>query len=139
MGDHRINTGVFVHAVVTNPPPAGTYVHCNVEDLTLAKYLAAWGRASKVSPEPESTMVVQVSMEQYCALWPLMGEEQASQWRFFRFVREAGIDMYNVPDFPVVRAQDLMSEEAKAALVPTEESLARMDWSSFVSAQKTRL
>lgn len=84
-------------------------------------------------------MVVQVSMEQYCALWPLMGEEQASQWRFFRFVREAGIDMYNVPDFPVVRAQDLMSEEAKAALVPTEESLARMDWSSFVSAQKTRL
>ncbi|KAL2826153.1 hypothetical protein BJY01DRAFT_256090 [Aspergillus pseudoustus] len=55
------------------------------------------------------------------------------------FVREAGIDMYNVPDFPVVRAQDLMSEEAKAALVPTEESLARMDWSSFFSAQKTRL
>ncbi|KAJ0413900.1 hypothetical protein BJY00DRAFT_305977 [Aspergillus carlsbadensis] len=138
MGDHRINSGIFVHAVITTPtPPApGTYVHCNVEDLTLETYLAAWGRASGVSPEAGSTMVVQVSMEQYCALWPLMGEEQASQWRFFALAEQAQIDMYDVPDFPVVRAQDLMSAEAREALVPTEESLRRMDWSGFKRVER---
>lgn len=131
MGDHRVNTGIFVHAVIINPPTAGSYVHCNVEDLTLEKYLAAWGRATQLSPDPESTMVIHISMEQYHALWPLMGEEQVSQWRFFQFVRESQVDLYNVPEFPVVKAQDLMSDEAKAALVLTEESLRRMDWSMF--------
>ncbi|KAL2795762.1 hypothetical protein BJX66DRAFT_336667 [Aspergillus keveii] len=133
IGDHRINSGIFVHAVITTPTPpaAGTYVHCNVEDLTLESYLAACGRASGLSPEPGSTVVVQVSMEQYCTLWPGMGEEQASQWRFFGYVNQAGIDLMNVPGFPVVSAQEIMSEEAKKALVGTEESLARMDWSAF--------
>ncbi|KIM93594.1 hypothetical protein OIDMADRAFT_89585, partial [Oidiodendron maius Zn] len=82
IGNHRVNSGIFVKAVVENPPPTGTYVLCNVEDLTLCSFLAAWGRASGISPQPNSTAVVQISLEQYVALWGEMGEEQASQWRF---------------------------------------------------------
>ncbi|PLB40929.1 uncharacterized protein BDW47DRAFT_122999 [Aspergillus candidus] len=131
VGDHRINSGIFVRSIVENPPTPGTYVECNVETITLESYLAAWGRASGLSPQNGSTMVVQISAEQYCALWPLMGEEQASQWRFFQFLRDNQLDIHKVEGFPVIQAQDLMSEEARKSLVLTEESLRRMDWSSF--------
>jgi hypothetical protein len=64
-----------------------------------------------------------------------MGEDQASQWRFFGYVKQAGIDLMNMPGFQVVSAQEIMSEEAKKALVGSEESLATMDWSAFCEGQ----
>ncbi|KAJ5178280.1 uncharacterized protein N7500_000979 [Penicillium coprophilum] len=131
IGNHRVNSGIFVRGVIENPPPSGTYVRCNVEDLTMDTFLAAWGRSSGVSPEPNSTAVIQISMEQYIALWGEMGEEQASQWRFFRFMKDAGINPSNVAGFKLVEGKDLLSDDLQAALVPTEEGMKTMDWSSF--------
>jgi hypothetical protein len=128
--DHRINSGIFVRAIVKTPPPVGgTYVRCNVEDLTLESYLATWGRASGTSPTPGSTKVVQLSVEDYCTLWGHMSEEQASQWVFFEFLKEYGIT--KLPGVEMVEGRDLLSEDDINDLVPTEESLRRMDWSDF--------
>lgn len=131
IGNHRVNSGIFVRGVIENPPPSGTYVKCNVEDLTMDTFLAAWGRSSGVSPESNSTAVIQISMEQYIALWGEMGEEQASQWRFFQFMKDAGVNPSNVAGFKLVEGKDLLSEDLRAALVPTEEGMKTMDWSSF--------
>lgn len=129
IGDHRINTGIFVHSIIGNPPPPASYVKCNVEDLTLDSFLATWGRASGISPEPGSTKVVQISPEQYVELWGAMGEEQASQWKFFRVMHDLGLGLDKVPGVNFLDAQELMTEDAKSELVNTEESIRGMDWS----------
>jgi hypothetical protein len=124
-----------VHSIIANPPPPGSYVKCNVEDLTLDSYLAIWGRASGISPTPGSTKVVEISPELYVELWGSMGEEQSSQWKFFKVMREMGLGLDKIPGVNFLDAQELMSE-AKNELVLTEESLKRMDWSGFVHEVK---
>jgi hypothetical protein len=120
LGDHRINSGIFVRAIVKTPPPVGgTYVRCNVERLTLESYLATWGRASGTSPTPGSAKVVQLSVEDYCTLWGHMGEEQAIKWVFFEFLNEYGIT--KLPGVEMVEGRDLLSEDDINDLVPTEE------------------
>ncbi|KAL1847783.1 hypothetical protein Plec18167_002515 [Paecilomyces lecythidis] len=127
IGDHRINSGVFVRAIVKNPPPnPGTYVRCNVEDLTLDSMLALWGRASGISPTPDSTAAVEISQEQYVQLWGAMGEEQGSQWKFFKFVRDLGID--KIPGVTMLEGLDLLNEEERTKLVTTEQALKSIDW-----------
>ena len=120
-----------MRAVVENPPPIGTYVLCNVEDLTLCSFLAAWGRASGISPQPNSTAVVQISLEQYVALWGEMGEEQASQWRFLKYMNDAQINPNAIEGYSILQGRDLMTEELKSLLVSTEEGMRTMDWSSY--------
>lgn len=130
MGDHRTNTGVFVRSIVRNlPPQPGTYVKCGVEELTLDSMLALWGRASGKAPTPGSTKVVQVSVKQYVELFGEMGEEQASQWVFFEWMKEAGIS--TIPGVTMMDVQELMSEDEKGKLVGTEQALQGMDWSGF--------
>ncbi|KAH8650560.1 hypothetical protein BGZ60DRAFT_388903 [Tricladium varicosporioides] len=130
MGDHAINSGIFVHSIVTNDlAPPGSYIKCTVEDLTLDSYLAMWGKATGLSPNPGSTMVMQISHEQYCQFFGTMGEEQASQWKFFEAVHELGIA--EIEGKKILEATDLMPEEAKKELVKTEDSLRALDWSSF--------
>lgn len=127
VGDHRTNSGIFVHAIVRSPPPnPGTYVRCNVENLTLDSMLALWGRASGISPTPGSTAAVQISLEQYVQIWGAMGEEQGSQWKFFKFAQDLGID--KIPGVTMVEGLDLLSEEEKARLVTTEQALKNLSW-----------
>ncbi|KAH8588128.1 hypothetical protein B0O99DRAFT_693748 [Bisporella sp. PMI_857] len=130
LGDHTINSGTFVHAIVRNPPPnGGTYVRCNVEDLTLDSYLEIWGRASGISPEPGSTKVVEISSEHYIQLWGHMGEEQASQWIFFKWLKAAGLS--KIQGVEMIDGKELMTAEEIKSLVTTEDSLKGMDWSWF--------
>ncbi|KAF4539247.1 uncharacterized protein LTHEOB_10411 [Lasiodiplodia theobromae] len=130
VGDHRTNTGVFVRSIVRNPPPQlGTYVKCGVEELTLESMLALWGRASGKAPTPGSTKVVQVSVKQYVELFGAMGEEQASQWVFFEWMKEAGVS--TIPGVTMMDVQELMSDEEKRKLVGTEQALRGMDWTDF--------
>ncbi|KAL2828393.1 hypothetical protein BDW59DRAFT_170912 [Aspergillus cavernicola] len=131
IGDHKVTSGIFVRGIIENPPKPGIYVKCNVEDLTMGTFLAAWGRSSGISPEPNSTAVIQISLEQYVALWGEMGEEQASQWRFFQFMKDAGINPSQVEGFKLVEGKDVLSEELRASLVPAEEGMKTMDWSSY--------
>lgn len=126
LGDHRINSGIFVHSLVHNKPPGGTHVRCNVEDLTLESYLAMWSRASGIAPNPGSTQVIQVSSETYIELFGHMGEEQARQWEFTRIIKESGaLNKYGAL---IKEAQEYMTEEAIASLVGPEESLRKIEW-----------
>lgn len=94
-------------------------------------FLAAWGRASGISPEPNSTAVIQISMEQYLQLWGEMGEEQASQWRFFKYMKDAKINPSEVEGFKMVEGKDILSDELRMSLLPVEEGMRTMDWSSY--------
>lgn len=60
-----------------------------------------------------------------------MGEEQSSQWKFFKTMVQLDVGLDKIPGVNFLDAQELMSEEAKSELVLTEESLRRMDWSGF--------
>ncbi|KAI1268613.1 hypothetical protein F5Y18DRAFT_236289 [Xylariaceae sp. FL1019] len=128
-GHHGTNTAVWVRSFIRNPPPAGSFVRCNVEDLTMDSYLALWGRATGIAPEEGSTAVVQVSPEAYVRLWGEMGEEQLHQWEFFNWL--AKTPGYSWPGVTIVEGLPLLSEEEKKLLVNTEDALGRYDWSSF--------
>ncbi|KAI1080433.1 NmrA-like family-domain-containing protein [Whalleya microplaca] len=135
LGDHTKNTGVFVHAIATSPQQeVGTYLRCAVDDLTLESALAIWGKASGLTPNPASTVVISVSIEQYVTLWGEMGQEQASQWIFFKHLAEAGITT-----LPTLKeGLDLLDDAHRSKLVSTEESWKGMDWSSHrVASSKT--
>lgn len=68
-----------------------------------------------------------------------MGEEQASQWKFFRVMQELGVGLDKIPGVNFLDAQELMNEEAKMELVGTEESLRGMDWSGFGFKAKMKI
>lgn len=127
LGDHTVNTGVFVRNVVRRPPPPGAFVQCHVEDLTLGGYLAAWGRASGLAPRPGQAHSLYVPPAQYDALWGPMAEEQTTQWKFLAFMREHADEIPLKP----VRGLDRLTEEEKKELVSTEDSLKAMDWTAF--------
>jgi len=116
--------------MLRNPPAGGTYIRCNMEDLTLDSFLSLWGRASGKSPEPGSTMVIQLTPEQYIQMWGEMGVEQASQWRLFEWMA-ANNQVYGGTYEKMMRCQELMAEEEQASLVGTEESLRRFDWTGY--------
>ncbi|RDL40507.1 Uncharacterized protein BP5553_00486 [Venustampulla echinocandica] len=136
VGDHATNSGIFVRAIVERPPAeAGTYVRCNVEDLTLESYLALWGKASGISPAPNSTKVVQISVADYVSLWGHMGEEQSSQWVFFEHLakmRQQGLIGDDLPGATMVEGVSLLSEDEKKGLKSVEASLGELDWSSII-------
>lgn len=116
--------------MIRNPPKGGSHVRCNIEDMTVSSFLALWGRASGKSPNPGSTMVIQMTTEQYVEMWGEMGVEQATQWKLFEYVAEHN-RTYGSAFKDMIAAQDLMTEEEKASLVNTEESLKRMDWTGY--------
>lgn len=97
----------------------------------MGSFLASWGRASGISPEPNSTAVIQISLDQYVALWGEMGEEQASQWRFFQFMKDAGINPSDLESFKIVERKEVLSDKVRASLVSTEEGMKTIDWSSY--------
>ncbi|KAI1079915.1 hypothetical protein F5B20DRAFT_541594 [Whalleya microplaca] len=130
IGDHKVNSGIFVRAALRNPDiKPGTYVYCNVDTYTFESFLALWGVASGVSPTAGSTKVIQLSPEEYISLFGQMGEEIVSQWAFFGFLKANGIER-PLGD-AVVPGLALLNDEDKAQLVSTEESLRQMDWSGY--------
>ncbi|KAF7531080.1 hypothetical protein G7054_g9233 [Neopestalotiopsis clavispora] len=136
IGDHTVNIGIFVRALIRDPQPAGTYVRCNVEDFTLESYLALWGRSSKVAPSPNSTKVMGLSVSDYVSLWGPMGEEQASQWVFFKWIEKQkaeGIIGDQVPGLNLVEGLSILSDDDKKALKSVEDSLKDLDWSEIIN------
>ncbi|CAI7627110.1 unnamed protein product [Penicillium crustosum] len=129
LGDHSVNSGIFVYSLVTNKPPSGAYVRCSVKDYTLESYLAMWGRESGISPDPNSTMVVRLSPEVYTKLYGDMGEEQARQWEFLRILKDSGAT--NRYGFPVHDVQEFMSKEAIKSLMSPEESVRNVNWKAL--------
>ncbi|KAJ3544232.1 hypothetical protein NM208_g3167 [Fusarium decemcellulare] len=135
VGDHTTNNGIFVRALIENPKPPGTYVRCSVEDLTLESYLALWGKASGIAPEPGSTKVVQLTVSDYISLWGDMGEEQASQWLFFGWVEQKkseGIIGETFPGVDLIEGLSILSDNDKKALKTVEDSLKELDWSGVI-------
>ncbi|KAH7152641.1 hypothetical protein EDB81DRAFT_867995 [Dactylonectria macrodidyma] len=129
LGDHKVNTGIFVRSLIQNKPPGGTYVKCAVENHTLDSYLALWGKASGLSPEPGSTEVIEISSEAYISLYGPMGEETVRQWEFTKFIIDNGImeklgSVYK-------DAQEYMSKEAIDSLVSLEETFTTIDWKAY--------
>lgn len=76
-------------------------------------------------------MVVQISVEQSCALWPLMSET-GNLVTFSQFLRNNQLDIHKMDGFPVFQT---MNEEARKSRVPTEESLRQMNWLSSRNEQ----
>jgi hypothetical protein len=72
IGDHTINIGHFVHAIIQQPEltTGGKYVFATTETTTLGEYLECWGEISG-----KKTEYVQVSFEAYDRLWPMWGLE----------------------------------------------------------------
>lgn len=69
-------------------------------------------------------MILQVSFEQYCELYPGgWGEEIGSQMVLFDLLRKNG-----APPVKIMSAQELMSEEEKKELVRTEDAMKALDW-----------
>ncbi|KAI4597983.1 hypothetical protein KJ359_003791 [Pestalotiopsis sp. 9143b] len=141
VGDHTINNGIFVRALIEHPPAPGTYVRCSVEDLTLESYLALWGKASGIAPEPGSTKVVEISVSEYVALWGHMGEEQASQWTYFKWMAQKkaeGLIGDDTSGPRVVEGLSLLSEDDKKALKPVEDSLRDLNWTGVIDIPAKR-
>jgi hypothetical protein len=119
-----VNTGIFVHAVVTanSSVGGGTYVTCFVESLTVGSALEVWGKATGRATEPCSTAIVSVTPENLVGLCGQMGEEQASQWIFFKYMSEKGI--VSLPGS--VDGLTLLTEKHKQSLETTEQSWAKL-------------
>ncbi len=126
LADHKVNTGIFVHAVVTanTSVGCGAYVTCIVESFTVGSALEVWGKASGRATEPGSTAIVTVTPENFVGLWGQMGEEQASQWIFFKHLSGKGI--VSLPGS--VDGLTLLTEKHKQSLETTEQSWAKLTW-----------
>ncbi|KAJ0115122.1 uncharacterized protein J7T55_001531 [Diaporthe amygdali] len=123
LADHKINTGIFVRAIVTaDHLRGGSYVTCFVESLTLESALGIWGKATGKAPTHGSTAILSISYDQYVNVWGEMGEEQACQWKFFEFMNSAGVTA--LPD--TVSGLSILSEDERKALENTEQSWFRL-------------
>ncbi len=119
-----MNTGIFVHGIITTKTPvaAGAYVTCFVESLTVGSAFELWGNATGRAAGPGSTTIVTVTPENFVELWGKMGEEQASQWVFFKYMNDHGI-------FKLEGSLDglsLLTDKHKQSLETTEQSWAKL-------------
>ena len=57
--------------------------------------------------------------------------ETGNSVAFSQFPKGNQLDIHKMDGFPVIQAQDLMNEETRKSLVPTEESLRQMNWLRF--------
>jgi hypothetical protein len=119
-----VNTGIFVHAVVTanTSVGAGAYVTCFVESLTVGSAFETWGKATGRATGPGTTVIVTVTPENFVALWGKMGEEQASQWVFFKYMSDHGITTLEGS----VDGLSLLTDKQKQLLETTEQSWAKL-------------
>ena len=132
LGDHRTNAGIFVHAIVKNPPTAGgTFVRCFAElHSSLDEYLAAWGRASGLAPHAGSTMVLKVSPKQYSELWPGWGEEMGVMMDLWGDLKDRSWD--GLPGDYVQDIDDFLSVEDRKSVIKTEAAFRALDWKKII-------
>ncbi|KAK9375186.1 uncharacterized protein V1513DRAFT_38825 [Lipomyces chichibuensis] len=128
LGDHRTNVGIFAYSVLANPPKVGgTYVKCSAEDFpTMNAYFAQWGSGSGLVASSQSTSVLQISIEQYKALWPKWGDEMGIMMIYWELLGNNSWDP--PPGDKMMNAYELMTESAKKELVTTEEAFKSLDW-----------
>lgn len=124
LADHKVNSGIFVHGIVTTKTPvkAGTYVTCWAESLTVGSAFELWGKATGRATGPGVTVILTITPENYVALWGEMGVEQASQWIFFKYMLEHGVKSLE----GAVNAVTLLTDKHKQALETTEQSWAKL-------------
>ncbi|KAK9244292.1 hypothetical protein V1506DRAFT_578785 [Lipomyces tetrasporus] len=72
IGDHTINIGHFVHAIIQQPnlTLSGKYVFATTETTTMGKLLDHWSEITG-----KETEYLQISLEEYDRLWPMWGME----------------------------------------------------------------
>ncbi|KAJ5760455.1 hypothetical protein N7520_007611 [Penicillium odoratum] len=132
LGDHRTNVGIFIRAIVKNPPnTGGTFIRCFAElHPSLDDYLAAWGRASGLAPSPGSTMVVKISLDEYSKLWPGWGEEMGLMmdlWGVLKYNSWGGLPGDNVRNI-----DEFLSAEDKKKVIKTEAAFKALDWKPVI-------
>jgi len=131
-GDTRVNTGLFVRAIINNPDRTrnGTYVLANHEDTTFGEYLAAWGKSSGLATNPDSTEVVPISYDSYRSVWPGFGDVMGTMLQFWDQFRDkswstsSGANPVDVLQF--------MTEAERKALVGHTECFAQSAYSQNV-------
>ncbi|TVY14617.1 NmrA-like family domain-containing protein 1 [Lachnellula arida] len=75
IGDHTINVGHFVHAIIKQPKLTlhGKYVFATTEITTMGKLLEHWSEVTG-----KETEYLQITLEEYNRLWPMWGLEVGS-------------------------------------------------------------
>lgn len=106
------------------------YVLCAADTHTsLSNYLATWGRGSGLLPTPGSTAVVQISFQDYCQLWPGVGEEIAIMLQFWEALQ--GRSWTSASDEVVEPVQNLMTQEQKDKIIGSEAAFRSLNWESL--------
>jgi len=117
LSDHTVNIGLFVRAILAQPARSlpGKYVFGNVETVSLAEYAKRWGAAVGKTID-----FVQVTVEDYCKLFPGYGAEMQSMIHFWA---EYGEQAWSGED--MITADDLgITDE----LVGLEQAWKKTDW-----------
>ncbi|TVY29322.1 NmrA-like family domain-containing protein [Lachnellula hyalina] len=72
IGDHTINIGHFVHAIIKQPKLTlhGNYVFATTEVTTMGKLLEHWSEVTG-----KETEYLHITLEEYNRLWPMWGLE----------------------------------------------------------------
>ncbi|TVY88142.1 NmrA-like family domain-containing protein [Lachnellula willkommii] len=75
IGDHTINVGHFVHAIIKQPKLTlnGKYVFATTEITTMGKLLEHWSEVTG-----KETEYLHITLEEYNRLWPMWGLEVGS-------------------------------------------------------------
>ncbi|KAH8705589.1 NmrA-like family-domain-containing protein [Talaromyces proteolyticus] len=130
LSDARHNIGIFIRSIIKNPPKTGgTYVLCNVEDLTLESYLAKWGEGTGLATSQGSTEVVEISLDKYRAIWPGYGDLMGEMIAFWADSREKSwTTPLGTAPIPV---QGLMTEEDKKKIMSTVDAF-KMTTAEFI-------
>lgn len=117
-GNHRRNVGLAVAGILAHPELTlpGKTVALATEMLTMGELLALWG---KVNNNVE-TQYIQVSLDEYDALWPKWGREDGLM---MEFIEEAAREGWASGD-GLVTAQDLGVQ----GLEGTEEAFRGIEW-----------
>jgi hypothetical protein len=88
VGDHNINVGHFVHAIIQQPALTlpGKYVFATTEATTMGKFLDHWSEITG-----KETEYLQVTLEEYDRLWPKWGMEVGND---LKCLEEFGADTW---------------------------------------------
>jgi len=122
IGDAAKNVGFFTSAILARPElTKGRYVLASTEETTIGEMLKIWSRATK----KESVFVKVANLEEYNAVWPMLGDEMGLMMQFWE---EAGDKSWSGEDF--LTKKELGIEGAKFASI--EETFKLMDWNAIL-------
>lgn len=118
IGDHRVNVGIFVQAIIAKPDlTQGRYV---LAEVGTSKNSGVLGEFGKVTGFPVQYLTI--SVEEYDQLFPNWGQEMGVMLQFWE---EAGNKSWSKKGVTPLRKEDL--DIAPSSLVGLEATL-RKDW-----------